>query len=136
MCLYTLHDRPKIAKKDMKVYKRLHYRDKTDKCMAPFQTGFRYTSFKTYPKVLFEEGLDGFRTVIGEGYHAYRTFKYAWKDNLWALGVRTFAISQDVLRNIIVEMIIPEGTRYFNGENGEIVAEQIRTEQLEELVME
>lgn len=103
MCLYSKTNIPKIAKKDIKVYKILGKIDK--KFLTPYRSyrmneGYHYIQTGKKFGVFLSSGMYPYR--IEKGLHAYTTLNAAIDQKYHGL------ISQ-----IIVEMIIPKGSEYF-----------------------
>lgn len=113
MCLYTLGNTniPKVAASDITVYKvgkacKLKLFGLTWEYFRPyFRNNFKYTKNHKQPKIKLNPTRDwvGVGYKIEEGYHAYVKAQKYYK----TMGV----------------FIIPKGTKYFLGANGDIVAE-------------
>lgn len=94
-----------IAEKDINVWKIIRADNSSE-----FR-GFKYTANKTYP----HKELRVRNSEVEAGYHAYTT-----RDN-----ARSRKNGYRALK--LVKFTIPKGTKYFFGDNNDIVAECIRS---------
>ncbi len=102
MCLYSKTNIPKIAKKDIKVYKILH--SYKGKFLTPYR-GYRMEEGYHYMQTGKKFGIKRNRYYgffIGMGLHAFTTLKEAQMKYSYLFEYA-----------IIVEMIVPKGSEYF-----------------------
>lgn len=113
MCLYKTHIFPKRAKKDIIVYKALKYSEDTRSYYTPFRQEdviFNTTlkSKKSIFKGIFKKHIQA------EGVHSERTLFYATRFR-WNLINPTF----------IFVAIIPKGSYYYIGEDGDMASNKL-----------
>ena len=109
MCLYKTHEEPRIAQDDIEVWKVL-----TDEGLSPFQD-YQYHLGINKPaeqKVTPVEQL-----LIDDGYlHAYRKKEKA--------ELNAFKYTRIIgAEHVVHRMLIPKGTAYYEGNNGDICSE-------------
>lgn len=117
---------PHYAETDMKVCKIVRLRRKwfgRTVFEAPFYgSGFKYKLNKVY----YQEIMDVFRLITGEDKFQYQTIN---------IGLHCFALNEAAIRYlagswnynlILVKAVIPEGTKYFINEYGEIITERLK----------
>lgn len=109
MCLYTKWKKPKIATKDIVVYKVL--RTYSEHIESPYR-GFVYNLKELYETKLTKcKSLGGLEYSIFEGFHAFVSKKINWY-------FRT--------HEKLYKCIIPKGSTYYiSSNNKEIVANKI-----------
>ncbi len=131
MCLNTINRFPdaesaeagrklwRTANKDIIVYKLLlkkKARNGTFKYISPFKE-FQYKKGEHYYQTddwctatVVSVGSMGFYLEINEGLHSYLNpfFASTWYNN-----------------SVLVKMVIPKGSRYFMGQNGDIVSDNL-----------
>ena len=118
MCLYSNTSIPKIAKKDIIVYKQLkRYKGK-------YKTTF-YTPYMGYK---MEEGIHYFQT--NKKFTIKNTLsifgKYSIERGLHSYTNLNVAKQSLLMNEIIVEMVIPRGSEYFeNKQDKEIVSDNL-----------
>lgn len=101
-----LRKNPTIARRDITVYKRLYSTGKAPYRDFYYKKGFHY----------YQEGepfsfiRNGSFVKVREGLHAFVSEKRASES--W-VGVKT------------VKMIIPKGSKYYRGDNGDIVSDNL-----------
>lgn len=118
MCLAKLSMMPRIAKRDIVVYKIAEYEYGT--LFSPFQ----YNVVKI-GKTQEAEGLNKrelflslFKTYIDEGYiHAYRHLNTARR--------YAYVYTSTHVKMKVIECIIPKGTLYFIGTGNEIASRKL-----------
>lgn len=109
MCLIKTHDEPKIAQADIEVWKIL-----TNKGLSPYHE-YQYHHGINKPAEHKEIPIE--QRLINGGYlHSYRKKEMAELNVLkciWIIGVE----------HVIHRMIIPKGTAYYEGDNGDMCSE-------------
>jgi len=110
MCLYKTHKAPKIAQNDIEVWKVL-----TPKGLSPYQ-GYQYHPGMNRPdclKVL---------PVPAEQYEIYGGYLHAFRSLKRAEGCAAF--KQELFTDyVVMRMLIPKGSMYYEGEGDDICAE-------------
>lgn len=107
MCLIKTHDEPKIAQDDIEVWKVL-----TNKGLSPY---YEYQYHHGMNKPDSQKMIPVEQQYVDDGYlHAYRNKVKADKFLLDCMGTPWY---------IIHRMIIPKGTVYYEGIDGDICAE-------------
>ena len=109
MCLIKTHGEPRIAQDDIEVWKIL-----TDKGLSPYHE-YQYHHGINKPAEHKEIPIE--QRLIADGYlHSYRKKEMAELNVLkciWIIGVE----------HVIHRMLIPKGTAYYEGDNGDICSE-------------
>ena len=114
MCLIKTHDEPKIAQADIEVWKIL-----TDKGLSPYHE-YQYHHGINKPAEHKEIPIE--QMQIEDGYlHAYRSKETAEK--YVAMLNLIFFDCLVPIEHVIHRMIIPKGTAYYEGDNGDICSE-------------
>lgn len=116
MCLYKTHNEPKIAQNDIEVWKVL-----TDKGLSPYQdypyhSGINKPAERSVIPVPVEQRYieDGYLHVYGNKEKAeFNTAKF----NL------IFFDCLEPVKHVVHRMLIPKGTAYYEGDDGDICAE-------------
>ena len=117
MCLIKTHDEPKIAQDDIEVWKVL-----TDKGLSPYlDYQYHHGMNKPAEQSVIPVPVPVEQSQINGGYlHAYRN-----KERAEFNAVRCNYIFGCIVNPeyIIHRMIIPKGTAYYEGDDGDICAE-------------
>lgn len=116
MCLFTEQKEPKIADKDIIVYKVGKITNK--QFISPYQY-YSYTKNELQREIKIHSEITHiingyYYRVVDEGYHAYLTFRRAL-NSFYLIGKH------------IGKFIIPKGSKYYIGDDGDgdIVSSQI-----------
>ena len=127
MCLFSRKQEPKIADKDIPVYKCLSISN-----LAPYVPTYEYHKGMNYAKrptrdiTMKFQWNDEDRTVMEDGKVAY-VFDDGWLHSLrpidtpqamldWMRTAMRFTFSRNVAKEIkLVKMYIPKGTKYYEG---------------------
>ena len=119
MCLFPLHDRPKVAKKDIVCYKIVQKSSTKKNEMISMYQKFEYKLNVLYTSDLDIPIIDDncLVAVINKGIHAYEE-KRALNNEL--IYIRAFIIDA-----LPIKCIIPKGSLYYKGANDEIVSNQM-----------
>ena len=119
MCLIKTHDEPKIAQDDIEVWKVL-----TDEGLSPFQN---YPYHPGMNKPLKQKEIPIEQRLINGGYlHSYRIKKMAEAHaSLLSHGLVTgcYFNMENAIQHVTQRMIIPKGTVYYEGIDGDICSE-------------
>lgn len=110
MCLRKTHDEPRIAQDDIVVWKVL-----TPKGLSPFQ-GYRYHPGMNKPARA--------KTVPAEQQWIYDGYLHAYTSRETAV-MHAYVIFPRRLEYVVQRMLIPKGTIYYEGANGDICAERL-----------
>lgn len=113
MCLYTKSKNPKIAKKDIKVYKIVRLKMREGLFYTPYvETSLTEVPFENKESIEFdaqnsaEVGTVLYR--VSEGFiHAYANKEFA------EYNLEQFKLAYPTATYLIVDGIIPKGTKYF-----------------------
>ena len=113
MCLFKTHDEPRIAQDDIEVWKVL-----TEEGLSPYQD-YQYRQGMNKPAEHSVIPLT--QKEINDGYlHAYRSKAKA----LWCASRCSYILGCTVTPEYIIQrMLIPKGTVYYEGDDGDICAE-------------
>lgn len=106
MCLYTKATAPKIAKKDITVYKKV-YLDGSGALVSPYMS----MPYKFNKRYKLGRSLAILGGSVYEGFHAYSNKKVGF-------------VNLEHFRYLLVKAIIPKGSEFVKGEWGEIVSNQ------------
>lgn len=107
MCLITKLEHPIVAEKDITCYKVLWHAG--DRLFSLYHSEFEWEMDKVHFTTLQEgEKLEDGRGTVNQGFHSYKDLQSAL-----ILMARTF------YQCLAVECIIPEGVRYYVGEDGD-----------------
>lgn len=126
MCLFKTHNEPKIAQDDIEVWKVL-----TDKGLSPYRD-YQYhpgmnkpACAKTVPVPVEQEYING-------GYlHAYKTKEKAELCTKIRSYEKTVNLAGDITfvqvykEYVVQRMLIPKGSIYYDGADGDICAERL-----------
>ena len=114
MCLYKTYNEPRIAQNDIEVWKVL-----TSEGLSPYQD-YPYHPGINKPLKLKEIPLE--QMQIEDGYlHAYRSKETAEK--YVAMFNAIFFDRLAPIEHVAQRMLIPKGTAYYEGNDGDICAE-------------
>lgn len=127
MCLTPIQNKASIAKKDIYTFKRLKMvRDKNGIILkAPYQSHFHYNLNHLYKEVKLKI-KKGFNNSIYEGYHSY--YKETKPTERYFINFNSYYFDKG--DECIVLCKIPKGSKYFLGENNDIVSNQIILEKI------
>lgn len=128
MCWVT-NSKPEahVADSDIKVYKIV---TKTPcknivnslYCVYTYKIGKLYEMEERIIPGLVLSGTNGKSYAIKEGFHSYATFE---KAKMEFEEVIAYALNPNVNMLVITECIIPEGSRYYINDGGEVVSDKI-----------
>ena len=119
MCLIKTHDEPKIAQNDIEVWKVL-----TPNGLSPFQ-GYQYHPGMNQPSVPKKTPVPAEQKEINGGYlHAFRKKEKAdGYTKLQSYQKTVYGFQESFEVYVVQRMLIPKGSVYYEGEDGDICAE-------------
>ena len=120
MCLIKTHDEPKIAQNDIEVWKVL-----TDEGLSPFQN-YPYHPGMNKPLEQKTMPVSVEQQYVDDGYlHAYsiKENAEACASLLTSICLTGYFNMENAIQHVVQRMIIPKGTAYYEGNDGDICAE-------------
>ena len=116
MCLIKTHDEPKIAQNDIEVWKVL-----TDEGLSPFQD---YQYHLGINKPAEQRAIPVEQLLIDDGYlHVYRDKETAELNTAMLNRILGSFANFEPIEHVVQRMLIPKGTAYYEGDDGDICAE-------------
>ena len=116
MCLIKTHEEPRIAQDDIEVWKVLTYEGLSPYLDYPYHPGMN--------KPLEQKEIPLDQMLIEDGYlYAYRKKETAELNAAmlnWILGSLA---NFEPIEHVVQRMLIPKGTVYYEGDDGDICAE-------------
>lgn len=116
MCLIKTHDEPKIAQDDIEVWKVLTYEGLSPYLDYPYHPGMN--------KPLEQKEIPLDQMLIEDGYlYAYSDKETAELNAAMLNRILGSFANFEPIEHVVHRMLIPKGTVYYEGDDGDICAE-------------